>query len=650
MDYRHAKVFKSREDAEAQRRKGRNIFRNVRWWEEPDQETLGQMAFDAAESIQMASSARESANIRHARLYENCDIASIAGADYAGALLMQSLTGYGLVSLNVVASAIDTLNAKIAKNKPRPKFLTDGQGWDMQTRAKRADTFMQGVFFDTDIYRHAARMHVDSLVFGTGALYVFLNDKGRLEVERVHPDELFVDDMDGKYGTPQNLFRRRVMNKHTLAALFPKHAQEIYDASNEDADSTTATSEAKEDHLTVWECWHLGTDKKPGLYTLVAGGVLLDRCDWNCGFPFVFHRFKTRTTGFWGKGAAESLAGIQLELNRLVKSVSEQLRRRGRGRIYVPLGSKVTNAKLTNGIADIVHFTGNQPPVVDASNAVAQEEFLQIDRLYRLAFQEIGVSELSAMAKKPAGLDAAVAMREYSDIESERFAMQHLAWEGVFLDFAYLVLDLLDKQHSLKGYKVTAPSGRALVELDYKDIRMAKEAFVIKMFPVSSLPQTPSARYDKVVEMVRDGFITKPVAARLLDFPDLEAEQNLGNAVLEDADATISAILDNETPKLRPVEPYQNLDALLNRANAAYLHAKNHGCPEERLDLLRALIDNVTTAKTALMKPPEMPMPAGAPPGPPGGPPVNVQPNISPTINVEGGGNAAPTVPPVIGA
>lgn len=647
MDYRHAKVFKSKEDAETQRRKGRNVFRNLRWWEEPDDELFGEMTFAAAESIEAASGARAAANVRHARLYENCDIASIAGADYAGALLLQSLTSYGLVSLNVVASAIDTLNAKIAKNKPRPKFITDGQGWDMQTRAKRADTFMQGVFFETDIYRRAATMHVDSLVFGTGALYVFLNEKGRLEVERVHPDELFVDDMDGKYGTPQNMFRRRVMSKHTLASLFPKKTAEIYDASLED-EGLNATSEMKEDHVTVWECWHLGANGKPGVYALVAGGVLLERTEWHCGFPFVMHRFKPRTTGFWGKGAAETLAGIQLELNRLVRSVSEQLRRRGRGRIFVPIGSKVANSKLTNGIADIVHYTGNQPPVVDASNAVAQEEFMQIDRLYRLAYQEIGVSELSAMAKKPAGLDAAVAMREYSDIESERFAMQHLAWEAVFLDFADVVLDLLDKQHALTGYKVKTPSGRVLVELDYKDIRAAKEAFVIKMFPVSSLPQTPSARYDKVVEMVRDGFITKPVASRLLDFPDLEAEQNLGNAVLEDADATVSAILDDPSPTLRPIEPYQNLDALLTRANAAYLHAKNHGCPEERLDLLRALIDNVTTAKTALMKPPEPPMPP--PPGPASGPPVNVQPNISPTINVDGGGGAAPTVPPVIGA
>lgn len=646
MDYRYARTYKSREDAERARKKGQNIFRNLRWWEEGDNERLGEMVQAMAESVEMASGARATANIRHARLYENCDIGSIAGADFAGALVTQSLAGYGLVSLNVVASAIDTLNAKIAKNHPRPKFLTDGQGWDMQTRAKRADSFMQGVFHETDIYRHAANMHIDSLVFGTGILYVYLNAKGRLEVERVHPDEFFVDDMDGKYMEPSTVFRRRVMSKHTLAALFPKKAQEIYDASVDDEESPNAISEMKADHLSVWEAWHVA-DGRPGLYALVAGGVVIDRCEWRGALPFVFHRFKTRTTGFWGKGAAETLAGIQLELNRLVRSISEQLRRRGRGRIYVPIGSKVTNAKLTNGIADIVHFTGTTPPVVDSSNAVAQEEFLQLDRLYRLAFQEIGVSELSAMARKPAGLDAAVAMREYSDIESERFSIQHLAWENVFLSFADVVLSLLDEQHGLSGYKVRAPSGRALVEVDYKDIKLAREAFAIKMFPVSSLPQTPAARYDKVVEMVRDGFITKPVASKLLDFPDLETEQNLGNAVLEDADATISAILDAPTPELRPIEPYQNLDALLTRANAAYLHARNHGCPEERLELLRALIDSAATAKTASMKPPPPPMPMPA--GPPGAPPVTMPPVPSGPPTDGGPGNAV-TVPPVPGA
>jgi hypothetical protein len=263
-----------------------------------------------------------------------------------------------------------------------------------------------------------------------------------------------------------------------------------------------------------------------------------------------------------------------VELNRLVRSVSEQIRRKGKGRVFLQVGSKVNPNHLTNQIGDIVNYVGT-PPIVDNTNAVSQEEFAQIDRLYQRAFQEVGVSELSAAAKKPSGLDAAVALREYSDIESERFALVHQKWEGFFLDFAELVLALLDEQWGLKSYKVKLPSKRFIIEVDKADITLARDAFIMQMFPVSSLPQTPAARYAKVKEMMQDQFIDKATAQRLLEFPDIEAEANLGNAAIDDADATISAILDDETPTYLPLETYQNVQLLLTRALAAYLFVRH---------------------------------------------------------------------------
>jgi hypothetical protein len=169
------------------------------------------------------------------------------------------------------------------------------------------------------------------------------------------------------------------------------------------------------------------------------------------------------------------------------------------------------------------------------------------------------------------------------------------------------------------------------------------------------LPQTPSARYQKVKEMMGDGFIDKAVAQRLLEFPDIEAESNLGNAMLDDVDATISHILDDETPELRTLEPYQNLDKIIERANAAYLYARNRNCPEDRLRLLRNLIDNATAQKSAMMAPPAAPMGmgAGTPPPMPGAgpsmapPPMAGGPQISNVLNVPP--PILPAVPPVVG-
>lgn len=126
--------------------------------------------------------------------------------------------------------------------------------------------------------------------------------------------------------------------------------------------------------------------------------------------------------------------------------------------------------------------------------------------------------------------------------------------------------------------------------------------------------------------------------------------------MLDDVDATISHILDDEKPEIRPLEPYQNLDKIIERANAAYLYARNRHCPEERLALLRNLIDTATAQKAQMMAPPAAPMGppgAGTPPPMPGGgpsmapPPMAGGPQITNTMNVPP--PIIPTVPPVVG-
>ncbi len=120
--------------------------------------------------------------------------------------------------------------------------------------------------------------------------------------------------------------------------------------------------------------------------------------------------------------------------------------------------------------------------------------------------------------------------------------------------------------------------------------------------------------------------------------------------MLDDADATISAILDEDEPKLMPLEPYQNLDLIIERGTAWYLFARHRNCPEDRLSMLRQLIDSATAAKVKQMAPPPMP---GAPMGAPGAPPPMGPPGMGAPPPMPGGPqitntlNAAAPVPAV---
>lgn len=661
MDYTQAKHYKSQKEAEKALSDGKLEIRDSSMWWSPKfkDDEAGRLAnaIDYAQRLKAQGVDREQANIRHARLYENVEVNSLTTPDYATNIVRQAVLGSGIMSLNVVQACVDTLAAKISKNKPRPDFQTTGASWKTQMKARKLNRWVQGFFYEVQAFENMKPVFVDAEVFGTGFLHIFPTEDNRLDVERVMTGEMFVDDGDALTGRPRQLWRRKLVQRELLAGQFPEYVDEI------DTASRTLTKEGSNGQMSelmveVWEGWHLPSSKKAGdgLHVIVISGCMLQCEEWKVPyFPFVILRSKPRVVGFHGKGTAESLTGIQLELNRLMRSVSEQLRRKGKGRIFIERGSKVVPAHMTNGVADLVYYTGTQPHV-DNSNVVSQEEFAQIDRLYARAFQEVGVSELSAAAKKPSGLDAGVALREFNDIESERFALKHQAWDNAFMDLVRVSIALIKTQYPEKlgsGYKVRLPSRRRAIEIDWKEVDLDEESYVMQMFPTSSLPQTPAARKQFVKELEADGMVSKTVAKRLLGFPDIEAEMDLGNAALDDVDATISAILDEPKPKLMPPEPYQNLELLLERTMANYLFVRHFEDIEpERLEMLRTLAD--MTSK--MLEPPPAPpmpgpgaMPAGAP-MPPAGPAMpppapigNV--NISgPEVNMP----VAPAVPPLV--
>lgn len=620
------------------------------WWLEENEKDMAKTLLDTGNDLEQNNAARQHLmNLIHARLYGNFDILSFGARDYNQA---GGIGNYGSVignklSLNVVASCIDTLGAKICKNKPRAMFVTSGGSWVMQQKGKNLNKFGNALFHETKIHQEGRQVCFDSYIFGTGALHAFIGDDDKLHYERTFIDDLFVDDADGLNGKPRQLLRKKLVSRAQLLNDFPNMEETILEASSK---SENKPLYGNSDMVDVWEGWHLPTGKKSGdgQHVIAVSSGLLFAEEWKLHtFPFIFKRYRQRVRGFWGQGVAEILTGIQVALNRTLRSIDEQIRRKGKGRVYYAFNS-IDPAHLDNSVQAHVPFKGSQPPIQDSSSAVSQDELAHAQNLYQKAFQEVGISELSAAAKKPSGLDAAVALREFNDIETERFILEGQAYENMYMEAMELGLELI-RQTGGKGYKVRLPNKRFLVEIDWKDIDLERDEYVLQMFPVSSLPSTPAARLQKVEELRGGGYIDMPTAKRLLDFPDIDAEMNLANSAADDVDACLSMILDDATPTMPTIEVYQSLDLIIERGTTQYLYAKHHDCEEKRLQMLRDYIDNATKAKTDMLTPPPPPAPAPGmmPSAPPGMAPPGATGPMSNTVNVNA--PIQPTVPPVVG-
>lgn len=556
-------------------------FKNECWWEESKNKSHDALA-SLVHFLDDNQPHHKTDAIRHMRLYGNLDV-GLGPFRYNRS---QSNNATNRVTLNVIKSCCDTLTAKIAKNKPRPLFLTSGGDFSAQRRAKMMTKYVDGVFYATDAYAIAQKCFLDAAVWGTGIMAVYRDDD-KIKLERVMPTEICVDDVEGLYGKPGNLYRRKYIPRTLALRLFPKKKTDILAANQIESDEGTGNGIA--DMIEVREAWHLASKEgaTDGRYVVaIDGATLVDEVYTHDYFPFVFLRLGEKLAGFWGCGIAEQLVGTQLEINKLLRNITSQINLLSAPKVLLEVGSKVVSSHMTNEIGTILNYVGQKPDLW-LPQTVHPEIFQHLERLVRFAYEITGVSQMSASSQKPAGLESGKAIREFNDIESERFVVVGQQWERFFVQLAQRVIALTREiyKDSNGELSVTLQSKKFIRKIDWSDASLEEDEYVMQIFPSSALPNSPAGRLASIQELIAAGFIGPEEGIKLLDFPDLESANNLLTAALEDIDMTIELMIDEMI--YNPPEPMQNLELGLKRFQSAYLRARVDGVPEERLELLR---------------------------------------------------------------
>lgn len=567
---------------------------STRWWNFA-KEDIYKHVFGTVEMLENRQTYRSLANIKHSRLYSNLEILGV----YAG-IYTAPVNDYILpnrLSLNVVKSCVDTVTSKIAKAKPRPIFLTDRGDWALQEKAKSLTQFLDGAFDNMGLYGEKPKSFRDSGVLGTGAVK-FYTDESKMEVccERTIVEELLVDDADGIYGKPQVLFQRRLVNKSVLKDMFPKIPDHIIEEATNGIPNNL-NSDMVKDLVKVIEAWHLpsGPNSDDGIHVMCIDNCTLFVEKWDkCYFPFVFDRWTERLLGFWGMGLAEELLGIQLEINKILKNIQLSMHLFAVPRVYLDNASQINMNGINNDIASFVKYTGKEP-IFYTPQAMAPDVYNHLWMLVQKAYEITGISQLSAQSQKPAGLNSGAAIREYQDVESDRFQIVGQRYEKSFLDAAHIVIDMT-KDLAKKGkviVKVESDSG--MKTINFKDVNLDETKYLMRMFPTSILPTQPAGKLQKVTELVQAGFVDKETALDLLDFPDIKAATDKALAPRR----VIIKMLDkmiNEGVYESP-EPFMNLALAERIALDTYLYARSKNVDEERLELVRRFIDDVQSLK-----------------------------------------------------
>lgn len=560
-----------------------------RWWKAPKRgDAVAHAVHVAAEFLSDKLRPRHDHFLTMARMYGNLEIAGLGIHSYSRSAKSERLT------CNVVASCIDTATAKIAKNKPAPQFLTNGADYDMRRKAEKLNKFGKGLLHQSGMYRIGPAVFRDACLFGTGFVKEYA-EGNVIRVERTFPWEILIDDAEAMYGEPRQLIQRKFIDRAVLLDSFgtdrgKREAIQRADPSEKDALGRDKLA----DQLEVFEGWHLPSSKGAGdgrHVICIEDCVLVDE-EWKrMSFPFAKYTLEDPICGFWGIGMAERLMGIQLEINRLLQKIQKAMHLLGVPRVILPAGAGVPKTHLNNEIGAIITVNGGleQAPTVITPQTVHPEAFAHLDRLYERAFQEVGLSQLTAHGEKPAGINSGIGLRELTDIESDRFVINSRRLEELHIDVVRLGLEDV---RGIRNFTVDVPDRDQKVVIAWKDVDLDEDAYVLQCFPVSLLPQTPAGRLERVQELFGAGFIDQDAALELLDVPDLEDAANSRLASIRAIRSRVGAMLDGQD-YVSP-EPFDNLQLITSYVPRVYLHEREHGCPEERLADLRRYIEEAS--------------------------------------------------------
>lgn len=580
----------------------------AKWWKAGSKSERGAALISTAAFLKEQLQFRYRQASIYSRLYANMPLFGMAGTSL-NRLSQNNQLPLDRPTMNVVQSCVDTLVSRLTQSRPRPVFLTDNGDYKARNLAKQLNQFIMGEFYRSKAYDLGTQALRDAAVLGTGCIKIYEGQDNKVHLERVLFTELLVDPNDGLYGDPRQMYQLKLVDREVLVEMFPEHTNGIMRAQQAFPDTLGDSSKTASDQVMVIEGWHLpsGPDAGDGRRIIaIENTTLLDEEYTKEKFPFVFVHYSQRMLGFFGQSLAEQLMGTQVEINKLLMTISRSINLVGVPRVFVEDGSKVVKAQLNNDVGSIVTYRGTKP-TYEIAPCVPAEVYAQLQRLVDYAYQQSGISALSAASKKPAGLDSGAALREYDDLQSDRFATLSKRYDNLYVELAYQIIDLAKDIAERDGsYDTVYPNKNGTREVNLPEADLLQNTYIIQCYDASSLPRDPAGRLQKIIEMIQSGMVSVQEGRRMLDFPDLDQQEKLANS----GEERILYILDKivEKGEYTPPDPFMDLNLAIQISNQYYNLYMPTKLEPDRAEMIRTFNSQAIMLQQAAQPP--MPMPA----------------------------------------
>ena len=585
-----------------------NLESQVRWYEQSP-EDVHEFVLARVKYIR---------NVQVRRRFDLCTYQSLycnTGGAFLSALFRpQNTAPYQRLSINVIKSCVDTACARISKDKPRVFVLPSSSDQSLIKRAENLTKFLDGAFVAGRVYENFEGMFRDAVIFDGGATW-FRESGGEIVSELLKVDELVIDEVNGMRNEPTECFIDRAVPRAELLAAYPECEKEINEAVQSwKGDSIWLT---KNDLVPVVYAFHSRSAEgsKDGFCAVCIPGKTLELSERDKDYlPIVRFHWTEPTYGPFGQGIAQELEGMQAAISSIARNIVRSIHMFAVPRVWVEKFSSVSRNTLNNDPSGGVNMYTGSKPVFETPAAASPDVYQFLQWLIDYCFKQLGLSQLTAQSEKPAGLNSGVGLRNYQDIETQRFAIVGQRWERAHLQAGHIVVDMAtDLYKDAKSISVNVP-GRSFIEtLEWKDVSMKRDQYEMQAFPTSLLPRTPEGQLQSVQELISSGLMPPDVALSQLKIPNLNSWIEEKTASRDNTNYLISRIRDKKNYK--SPNGIADIDGCVTMAMSAWLRADadDTGDPEVAELLLRFLNEAIVIQQTKNTPPP--PPPGAAPPG-----------------------------------
>lgn len=471
-------------------------------------------------------------------------------------------------AVNVIKSVIDTIVSKLSNQRVRPYFNPVNGTYKTNQVVRNIQTYFDQVYDFQGVHKKISAAFRQAAIFGCGYLFVnpFTN-----EIEQ--PPTWTVSVLDSEYAFTKPT---KMMIKYSY---FPTLSINKLTSKKIEVDNNYCTAQI-----------YIDTEEK--IAELYLNGRVVDSKKYIAEeLPLVYLHYNPTMTGNKTISLVEELDGIQTQIDIINAKISTAMQLNPANTTYVMEGSNLKSSDVNNRVGNVYQLRMpagmSQLPVHNVTPPPIDPAWLNLlDYYVNKAYDIVGVSQLSAMSKKPSGLDSGVALQTMEDIESDRFECQVQNYINSYVDLAKILIDVLPEDEQI------LPDSYNTIGLTWKDVKKQNTLFKIQYSAATALSKDPSEKLKQIMQMTQVGLIPASKAGEYMDLPDLQDAYKFAASVNSGVQKVITNAIEEGTYEIPEYISYQVLSqeiATIQNQLYASLGGKNDKETYEALDRINNL-------------------------------------------------------------